>query len=225
MNKYIFLSLLLVSCSQQTKEQKHETTDMVCDSIETEKHNYAISENLTLESEVPMPIFSLDSLKTYSYTKNGGKYVYIKDHEERMYFSTQIAELTPAILEEEIYPDYNDAKVRYFVFNDNAIYKENRNRIFVGVLLSQYEQMKVREYFYTLTKDSVTIVPLMGTPNDFTNGGFRHIKRESYDEFGNKTVIVDDRFGNDSTITIEPLKRNRFGRKNKKEWQTLQFDD
>ena len=75
-------------------------------------------------------------------------------------------------------------------------------------MLSQYDQKKVREYFYTLTKDSVTIVPLMGTPNDFTKGGFRHIKRESYDEIGNKIVIVDDRFGNDSTITIEPLKRN-----------------
>lgn len=128
MNKYIFLSLLLVSCSQQAEEQKHETNDMVSNSTETEKYKYAISENLTLESEVPMPVFSLDSLKTYSYTKNGGKYVYIKDHEERMYFSTLIAELTPAILEEEIYPDFNDAKIRYFVFNDNEIYKENRNR-------------------------------------------------------------------------------------------------
>lgn len=165
MNKYIFLSLLLVSCSQQAKEQRHETTDIICDSVKTEKFQYAISENLTLESEVSMPKFSLDSLKTYSYTKNGGEYVYVKDHEGRMYFSTQIAELTPAILEEEIYPDYNDAKVRYFVFNDNEIYKENRNRIFVGVLLSQSEQMKVREYFYTLTKDSVTTVPLMWAPN------------------------------------------------------------
>lgn len=225
MNKYIFLSLLLVSCSQQAEEQKHETNDRVSNSTETEKYKYAISENLTLESEVPMPVFSLDSFKTYSYTKNGGKYVYIKDHEERMYFSTQIAELTPAILEEEIYPDYNDAKIRYFVFNDNEIYKENRNRIFVGVLLSQSEQMQVREYFYTLTKDSVTVVPLMWTPNDFTNRGFRHIKRESYDESGNKIVIVDDSFGNDSTITIEPLKRKRFGRNNKKEWHTPQFDD
>ena len=122
MNKYIFLSLLLVSCSQQTKEQKHETTDIICDSVKTEKYKYTISENLILESEVPMPKFSLDSLKEYSYTKNGGKYVYVKDHEERMYFSTLIAELTPAILEEEIYPDYNDAKVRYFVFNDNEIF-------------------------------------------------------------------------------------------------------
>ena len=41
-----------------------------------------------------------------------------------MYFSTQISELTPAMLEEEVYPDYNDAKVRYFVFNDNEIYKK-----------------------------------------------------------------------------------------------------
>lgn len=169
MGKYIFLSLFLifVSCTQQGKELKHDTTtNDIQDSVKIEKYKYAISENLTLESEVPMPIFYLDSLKTYSYTMNGGKYVYIKDHEERIYFSTQIAELTPAILEEEIYPDYNnDAKVRYFVFNDNEIYKENRNRIFAGVLLSQSEQMKVREYFYTLTKDSITIIPLMWAPN------------------------------------------------------------
>ncbi len=162
---YFILLVLCASCSHQAKEQKHETTDIIRDSVKTEKYKYAISENLTLESEVPMPKFCLDSIDIYSYTKNGGKYVYVKDHEERMYFSTQIAELTPAILKEEIYPDYNDAKVRYFVFNDNEIYKENRNRIFVGVLLSQSEQMKVREYFYTLTKDSVTLVPLMWTPN------------------------------------------------------------
>lgn len=226
MKKFIYIiPFLVISCVQQYGGKEQETNHTLLDSVRAEKFQYSISENLTLESEVPMPIFSLDSLKTYSYTKNDGKYVYIKDHEERMYFSTQIAELTPAMLEEEVYPDYNDAKVRYFVFNDNEIYKENRNRIFVGVLLSQSEQMKVREYFDTLTKDSVTIVPLMWTPNDFTNGGFRHIERESYDESGNKIVIVDDSFGNDSTITIEPLKRKRFGRNNKKEWHTPQFDD
>lgn len=85
--------------------------------------------------------------------------------------------------------------------------------------------MKVREYFYTLTKDSVTTVPLMWTPNDFSNSGFKPIKREYCDESGNRTVIVDDRFGNDSIITIEHLKRKRFGRNNNKEWQTPQFDD
>lgn len=226
MRKFIYIiPFLIISCVQQNRGTAKETNQVSLDSVRTEKFQYSISENLTLESEVPMPIFSIDSLKTYSYTKNGGKYVYIKDHEGRMYFSTQISELIPAILEEKIYPDYNDAKVSYFVFNDNEIYKENRNRIFVGVLLSQSEQMKVREYFHTLTKDSVTLVPLMWTPNDFTNGDFRHIKRESCDESGNRTMIVNDRFGCDSTITIEPLKRERFGRKNKKEWHTPQFDD
>ena len=47
---------------------------------------------------------------------------------------------------EGIYPDYENAKVRYFIFDDTEISKENRNRVFVGTLLSQSEQKIVQDY-------------------------------------------------------------------------------
>lgn len=104
--------------------------------------------------------------------------------------------------------DYDSAKYRYFVFDDTKISNENKNRIFVGVILSQTEQTKVQEFLSTFKG---IITPQMWTPNSFTSNGFRPIKREYNDENGNHKVVVEDRFGNDSTITIDPF-GSRFTR-------------
>lgn len=45
------------------------------------------------------------------------------------------------------------------------------------------------------------------------SNGFLPIKREDYDKSGKHIIVVENGLGKDSIITIEPLKRERFGRK------------
>lgn len=208
----IFISListiLLVSC--QLNERKTDiNSEHSTDSIPQITYKYRISENIVIESLTAIPHFDVDSINAYSYYGDGGKYTYIKDTDGRLLFCSIIAEQRPAILKEDIYLDYDSAKYRYFVFDDTEISNENRNRIFVGVILSQTEQTKVQEFLSTF-KSGIT--PQMWTPNSYSSNGFLAIKQEYYDKNGNHKVVVNDGFGNDSIITIEPLKRHRFGR-------------
>lgn len=128
--------------------------------------HYKIAENISLESIIPLPKFDIDSIESYSYYANGGRYSFIKDHEGRIFFSAIITEICPAMFIEGIYPDYENAKVRYFIFDDTEISKENRNRVFVGTLLSQSEQKIVQDYLNSFRSTGV-ISPQMYTPNSF----------------------------------------------------------
>mgnify|MGYP007033164617 CR=1 FL=1 len=217
-----FISIiLLVSC--QLNERKTEiNSEHSTDSIPLITYRYRISENIVIESLTAIPHFNIDSIDAYSYYGDGGKYTYIKDTDGRLFFCSIIAEQRPAILKEDIYLDYDSAKYRYFVFDDTEISNENRNRIFVGVIISQTEQTKVQEFLSTFKG---VITPQMWTPNSFSPNGFRPIKREQHDKNGDYSIIVNNKSGNDSIITIEPLKRERFGRNRTSQWQTEQFDD
>ena len=44
------------------------------------------------------------------------------------------------------------------------------------------------------------------------SNGFLPVKREYNDKLGNHKIVVNNSFGGDSIIIIEPLKRERFGR-------------
>ena len=48
--------------------------------------HYKIAENISLESIIPLPKFDIDSIESYSYYANGGRYSFIKDHEGRIFF-------------------------------------------------------------------------------------------------------------------------------------------
>lgn len=191
----------MASC--QLNEHKAEicsghSTDTITQTI----HRYRISENVTIDSKIAIPHFDIDSIDTYSYYGAGGKYTYIKDKDGRLFFCTMIAEQRPAILKEEIYLDYDSAKYRYFVFDDTGISNENRNRVFIGTVLTSTEQVKVQEYLNTFKGEIPP--PLIRTPNYISSDIFRPIKREYNDKNGNHKVVVEDRLGNDSIITLEP---------------------
>lgn len=181
---------------------------MANDSISTNKsYHYQVAENISLESEIPTPTFDIDSIESYSYYQTGGIYSFIKDHEGRIFFSAIIAELSPAIFIEGIFPDYENGKVRYFIYNDMERATENRNRIFVGTLLSQSEQRKVQDYINTF-RNKGAISPQMWTPNKFdASSGFRPARK-----MDNQQIITSNRDMIDSIIVVEPIKRNRFGR-------------
>lgn len=158
---FIF-TILLVSC--QLNEHKSEIhSEHSTDTIPQMIYRYRISENIIIESIIAIPHFDADSIDAYSYYDDGGKYTYIKDKDGRLFFCTMIAEQRPAILKEDIYIDYDSAKYRYFVFDDE-ISNDNRNRIFVGVLLSQTEQAKVQKF---LNIKEEIIKPQMWTPNSY----------------------------------------------------------
>ena len=76
------------------------------------------------------------------------------------FFSAIITEICPAMFIEGIYPDYENAKVRYFIFDDTEISKENRNRV------SQSEQKIVQDYLNSFRSTGVNS-PQMYTPNSF----------------------------------------------------------
>ncbi len=181
---------------------------MANDSISTNKsYHYQVAENISLESEIPTPTFDIDSIESYSYYQTGGIYSFIKDHEGRIFFSAIIADLSPAIFIEGIFPDYENGKVRYFIYNDMERATENRNRIFVGTLLSQSEQRKVQDYINTF-RNKGAISPQMWTPNKFdASSGFRPARK-----MDNQQIITSNRDMIDSIIVVEPIKRNRFGR-------------
>lgn len=214
--------MLFFSC--QLNDRK---TDIISehssDSIPQITYKYRISENIVIESVIAIPHFDVDSIDAYSYYGNGGKYTFIKDADGRLFFCSIVAEQRPAILKEEIYLDYDSAKYRYFVFDDTEISNENRNRMFIGTALSSTEQTKVQEYLNSFKGEIPP--PLIRTPNNLNFDTFRPIKREYNDKNGNHKIVVEDRFGNDSIITIERLKRERFGRNSTPQWQTEQFDD
>lgn len=223
MRYYIFtimlLSVGLFSCQQNLKDSKSEEIVVISDSISTDKnYHYQIAENISLESVISTPKFEIDSIESYSYYVNGGTYSFIKDHDGRIFFSALIVEISPAMFIEGIYPDYENAKIRYFIFDDTEYLKENRNRVFVGTLLSQSEQRKVQDYINTL-RSTGAITPQMWTPNSFDISSNIRPTIKS----GTQYIITSNNNRQDSVINIEPIKRNRFGRK--EQWETLQFDD
>lgn len=128
--------------------------------------HYKIAENISLESIIPLPKFDIDSIESYSYYANGGRYSFINTMRGASFFSAIITEICPAMFIEGIYPDYENAKVRYFIFDDTEISKENRNRVFVGTLLSQSEQKIVQDYLNSFRSIGVNS-PQMYTPNSF----------------------------------------------------------
>lgn len=215
----LLLSFGLLSCNQNLKNDKDNEINVSPDSINTNQYyHYQIAENISLESTIPSPVFDIDSIESYSYYANGGKYSFIKDQDGRIFFSVIVAEMSPALFIEGIYPDYENAKVRYFIFNDTEVAKENRNRIFVGTLLSQSEQLKVQDYINS-SRNVGAISPQMWTPNSFdVSSNFRPIIKS-----GTQHIVTSNSNRQDSVISIEPIKRNRFGRK--QQWETLQFDD
>lgn len=166
-------TILLISC--QLNERKTDiNSDTSTDSIPQITYKYRISENIVIESTIAIPHFDVDSIDAYSYYGNGGKYTYIKDTAGRLFFCTMLVEQRPAVLKEDIYLDYDSAKYRYFVFDDTEISNENRNRIFVGVILSQTEQTKVQDFLSTFKG---VITPQMWTPNSYSQW-----KTEQFDD-------------------------------------------
>jgi hypothetical protein len=217
-----FISTILLVSSQFNERKTEINSEQSTDSIPQITYKYRISENIVIESATAIPYFNVDSIDAYSYYGDGGKYTYIRDNDGRLFFCTIVAEQRPAILKEDIYLDYDSAKYRYFVFDDTEISNENKNRIFVGVILSQTEQTKVQEFLSTFKG---VITPQMWTPNSFSLNGFRPIKQVQHNKNGDYSIVVNDKLGNDSIITVEPLKRERFGRNQATQWQTEQFDD
>ncbi len=161
----LLLTFGLLSCQQN---QKNEKDSEICwerrDISTNQSYLYKIAENISLESLIPTPILNLDSTESYYYYANGGIYSFIKDDEGRIFFSALIAEMSPALFVEGIYPDYENAKLRYFIYNDTHVSNKNRNRIFAGTLLTQSHQVKVQDYIDAF-RSACTVSSQILTPN------------------------------------------------------------
>lgn len=205
-NFFLLLIILLISCSQKTGDSKNSEVSYN-NNIDSEQYSYSLTKDLTINSSLSLPIFDVDSIEDYTWSGAPfGDYIFIKDYECNYYFSRKIADITPGILTEGIYPStqYNDAK--FFIYNDIIRWNHNENKIYIGTLVKEKDKPIVD----SLIKSYKRVCPvLMYTPNDRIKEDFDKFKEIESQKAKFKSNTPKDSLIYDANVI------NELGRKQK----------